>query len=550
MLVKKVIASGPEARAKLLKGAMRVGDLVGRTLGPNGRNGILYSAYHAPKITNDGVSIARAIVLDDEIEDLGAQVVVEAAMKTNQRAGDGTTTATVIASKLIKDCAEIIAKEDGKHDDTLEGISTKVNTVTLSREITDARTKVIERLKEIAKPVQKGDLKKIVSTSLGKVYPEHVDMVTDILEKVGVDGYVAVEDNFGTKFGIENEVHEGMRFLGSYASPVMTAERATESNIYFNKRKEARIEDCPVLVTNHRIDSPMMIKKIVEQLRAQGKRKLCIVSYGYEANFTTPAVAAFVNILRGVSADGLRILAIKAPALTTDQLSDICAFTGAKLVNKEWKDGASLDLVGTEVLGFAKKIVVDEDHTSMDGGAGDVTKRVEELKAEIENEKDIAFKEQTKRRLGALKSGFAIIRVGAPTEPERDYIKLKIEDAVNAAKAALEEGVIGGGGIPLSKIAEEFGKDSIVYGALREPHERIKANAGGIIEVPKGIIDPVKVTRMAVLNAFSVAAQLITADVAITQKRRTFMDELQQGLSPEDNEDVRAAENDDVSYKT
>lgn len=545
MVLKKVMFAGAEARKKLLKGAVMAGEYVGKTLGPAGRNAILYSAYHAPKITNDGVSLLRTMVLDDETEDLGCQVIVEAAMKTNERAGDGTTTTGVIASRLVADCAEVISRDDGSGADNFG--SGGADVVGMSRKILDARSAVIARLGEMAKPVKKGDIKKIVSTSLGKVYPEYVGMVTDIVDKTGVDGYVSVEENFGTKYGIDSEVHPGMRFMGSYATPAMTLEKVVGENLFFNKRKEAIMEDCPVLVTNHRIDSLAILKKLAEELRQAGKRRLLIVAAGYEQGFIMRAATLAVSALQGNS-DSLRVLAIKAPSLTTDQMLDVAAYAGAVFVDKAMK--SDISQVGITELGNVRKVVVDEDHASMDGGVGDVKSRVDFIKAEIEQEKDPSFKEQARRRLGALQSGFAIIRVGAATEPERQYIRLKIEDAVNAAKAAMEEGVIQGGGVPLAKIAAELGSDSIVYGALREPHERIKANAGGKLIVPADVLDPVKVTRLAVENAFSVAAALITCEVSVTQRRRTLLDELGDKLAPQDNEHFADEENTQVGYRT
>lgn len=539
--------AGSEARKKLLEGARIAGDYVGRTLGPAGRNGILYSAYHAPKITNDGVTMLRSMVLDDEIEDLGCQTIVEASMKTNSRAGDGTTTTAVIASRLVSDCAKIIEKEDGDRLEDFEGATGGADVVGMAKDILDARDKVIARLRELAQPVKKGDIRRIVSTSLGKVYPQHVDMVTEFVEKTGVDGYVSVEDNFGTKFAIDTELHLGMRFMGSYASPAMTVEKIVGEQIFYNKKKEAVMEEAHVLVTNYRLDTLVQIAKLAKEIREAGKRKIILVASGYEQGFIMRLAKSVVTSLTGES-DSIRILAIKAPSLTTDQFHDVAAYVGTKFIDKNMN--MDLGQVGLFDLGMVKKVVVDEDHTSMDGGAGDVKSRIDFIKSEIENEKDPSFKEQAKRRLGSLQSGFGIIRVGAPTEPERDYIKLKIEDAVNAAKAALEEGIIRGGGLPLKEIADEFFKDSIVYGALCAPYERIKSNAGGALKVPPGVMDPAKVACMAVENAFSVASQLITAEVAITQRRRTFMDELQAKVAPSDNEDFRDPENEQPGFRT
>ncbi len=544
-MLKKIIASGSVAREKLLRGATLAGELVGKTLGPKGRNVIIQTAYHAPKITNDGVTLLRHCVLDDEIEDLGFQTVVEAAMKTNERAGDGTTTTGVIAAKLISDCAAEITKKEASGG--LDGKS-KADVVDMSRRILEARDEVVALLKDQAKPVKKGDINKIVSTSLGKVYPQYVEMVTDMVEKTGVDGYVSVEDNFGTKYGIDTTLSLGMRFLGSYANVLMTSEKIQNGQLIINRNREAVWEDVAVIVTNHNLETITVVTEIVKKVRAAGKRKMLIIGNGFEPSVVKTALAGLLDSLNG--GDSTRVLLVKAPSLTTDQLEDVAAFVGARLVNKNLSDG-DIALAGEVNIGGVRKVVVDEDNTMLEGGKGNVAERVKILKAEIENEKDIAFKEQCRRRLGALQSGFGIIRVGAPTEPERDYIKLKIEDAVNAAKAAMEEGYVKGGGLALKAAADKLGKSSIVYGSLLAPNERMKENTGGEFSVPATVIDPVKVTRLAVENAFSVASQLITADVAIAQHSKTLLEELKHGLFPSDrNDDFRDEENTQAKFLT
>lgn len=535
-MIKRVMSVGGVARAKLLKGALIVGEAVGMSLGPKGRNAIIIHPYHPPKITNDGVTIARNIVLEDEIEDLGAQTVVEAAMQTNRRAGDGTTTTIVQACKLIEDCARKIAEED--ESTKASGVSAGADVVGMARAINEAKDIVIARLKEIARPVKKGDIKNIISTSLGKIYPEFIDSLTEIIDKVGLDGYIAVEDNWSTKYGVETQVVDGMRFLGSYCSPFMVNTR----------NKEAMLENVYVLVTNHRIESLTPIQNILKELDSKGIKRFVIIAEGYSSAMNKTFATTTVSSRRG-DPRCIDFICVKAPSLTTDQFRDVVAFTGGKFFDKNISEH-SLQNATIDMMGFVKKIVVDEDDTNMSGGKSDVKKRIEELKAELETEKDPSFKEQTKRRIGALSSGFAVIRVGAATEPEREYIRYKMEDAVNAAKAALEEGIVPGGGLALQSIAEELGEKNILYGMLNAPHEKIKSNAGGDISVPKTVIDPVKVTRLAVENACSVAAQLITAEVAITNKEKSLMDELDRNLAPKENSDFRDPENEEVGYKT
>lgn len=541
-MINKIMTEGTEARAKLLNGAVTVARVVGRTLGPKGRNVVIQKAYSSPVITNDGVTVARHIVLQDPIEDLGAQTVVEATMKTNERAGDGTTTTAVIAGKLIEDCAKKIEIDD--KGSFLDGGEGGADVVGMARSIIEAKDIVIEKLKAATKLIKKGDLKNIISTSIGKIYPEYVDSLTEMVDKVGKDGYIAVEDNWGTKYGVETTLIEGMRFLGSYITPVMI------TNL---KKKEVVVEDTHIIVTNHRPDTITYFTDLIKNLRASGKLRLVIIAEGFEREFIAQVASSYVRnaetIMRGESADFFKVIAVKAPSLTTDQFQDVAAFCGAKFFNKDTGDD-NLNLIKSTHLGYAKRVVIDEDDTIITGGLGNVAERLTALNAQLVEEKDIAFKEQLKRRIGALTSGFGIIRVGASTETERNYVKYKIEDAISAAKAALEEGIVKGGGLALQEIADELGKDNILYEALYAPYNKIRSNAGGDIKVPATVVDPVKVTRLAVENACSVAAQLITCDVAIAQENKTIIGELQQALAPKDNEDFRDDENQELKYRT
>lgn len=540
-MIERVIESGITARRKILKGAMAVDRYVGMSLGPAGRNAIVFQAYKAPSISNDGVFIARNIVMKDPIEDLGAQTVIEASMQTGKRAGDGTTTTVVIACKLIEECAKKIELEDQSAKSS--GIDSGADVIGMSVRINEAKELVLKALKsaDISRPIEKGDIKNIIATSLGKMYPEYIDDLTEVIDKVGLDGYVSVEDNWSTKYGVEIALSQGMRFLGSYASPLFSNTR----------NREAIMEDVLVLVTNHRLEALSPIQELLKALNGKGVKRLVIISEGFSAAVTKLLAA---TTLQAKSDPRLvSFLLIKAPSLTTDQFLDVISFTGGRFFDKNISE-RSLENATIDMLGHVRRIVVDEDNTTMEGGKGDIAgstkERIETLKAEMEIEKDSSFKEQTKRRIGALASGFAIIRVGAATEPEREYIRFKMEDAIFAAKAAIEEGVVAGGGLALKTIAEQLGKENILYGALIAPYERIKSNAGGTLKVSAKIIDPVKVTRLAVENACSVAGKLITAEVGITEKKESIVDRLEQSLRPDDNEDFRAEENQDLAYRT
>lgn len=545
-MIKKVYATGPLARKKLLKGALEVGKLVSATLGPSGRNCILQVPYSAPNVTNDGVTIARNIALDDVIEDLGAQTVVEACMKTNERAGDGTTTTATIACALIEQCAEQIEEEEGNDF----GGTKKANVVGMSKAILEGSKIVVEKLKGMAKPVKKGDIKNIITTSLGKLYPQYIDPVTDMLEKVGADGYVSIEDNWATKYGVETEMKEGMRFLGSYVSPLMI----TDQN-----KNEVVVEDPYILVTNYRIEATAVFNNILKQMSEKKKTKLVVICEGFDKRSIEAFNKSFISLMKQ-GKEMLQFVAVKAPSLTTDQLHDVALSAGTNLIDKNNAD--NLEMVTLDRLGTAKKVVIDENDTLFLGGKGEakhpvtgkkekVADRIAVLKIQVENEKDLSFKEQTKRRIGALTAAFGIIRVGAATEQEQSYIKYKIEDAVNAAKAAMAEGIVQGGGLALKAIADELGEKHILYKALNAPHETIKLNAGGDIKIPATVIDPVKVTRFAVENACSVSAQMISAESAISSERKTLWGEMEKKLAPRDEEDdFRDDANVDKPYRT
>lgn len=537
--MKKVIFEGQEARAKLIKGALTVCRILSSTLGPAGRNVIIQRAYSAPEITNDGGTIARHIVLNDPTEDLGAQTIVEATMKTNDRAGDGRSTTALLAGEILIKASKIINEND--KSGILDG-GANVDAIRLSREILDGGAKVIENLK--ARPLKKNELRNVVATSIGKMYPEYIDDIADMVEKVGIDGYISVEDNWGTKYGIENTLIQGMRFLGSYSSPVMITDMS---------KKESVWEDTFILVTNHRIQSTVDIGELVKLLRENKISKLIVISEGYEKDFNFQVTSSYMTnareLAKGNAMNFFKFLSIKAPSLTTDQFKDVAAYVGATFIDKNLVN-RSLSNITLADLGFAKKIVVDEDNTIITGGRGNVKERLSLLNKELETEKDSAFKEQLKRRIGAMASGFGIIRVGASTETERLYIKKKIADSVNAAKAALEEGVVQGGGITLKEIADKLGKDNILYEALKAPYERISASLGNKTKVPVTVLDAYKVTRLSVENACSVVAHLITCDASIADVREGLWDELGNKLHPHDNEDFRDDENQELKYRT
>lgn len=526
-MIKKIIETGEVARRKILKGVNAIGTAVGATIGPAGRNAIIYRKYKSPLITNDGVSIARHMYMEDEIEDLGAQTMVEAALKTNEQAGDGTTTTVVIAEAIVKKCFKDLSSAN------LLGAD-KPNAMKMKREIDAAKEKVVALLKERKEDLKEGELEKIVATSLENL--EFGKTIAQMIQDVGLDGYISVEDNWATQYGIEAKTITGMKFYGTYATEHLK-----------NEKREAIWEDTLVLVTNHSFETLQSLSNICTELNKFQKRKFVIIS-GAPAAYNAPVVASLaatiMNFRKGNTGVS-EILAIKAPSLTTQELEDVAVFCDAKLIDKN--AGMELKDIRIEDFGHAAKVTAGEDDVVIIGGRGNVEERIKILSAELKLEKDNMFKEKMKRRIASLSAGVGIIRVGAMTETERDYLKLKIEDAVHAGRAALEEGIVKGGGLALKEIAEELGKDNIIYEALMAPYERIQENAGGELEIGEDILDPVKVTRLAVENACSAAGTLITTETAISERKRSMWDELEKRMHGSDEQDsFRDNENQDL----
>lgn len=548
--------SGKEARAKILKGAVKVGNIIGKTLGPRGRAAIIKTKYSPPAIHNDGVSVARQIMLEDEIEDLGAQTFIDGSMQTNDLAGDGTTTCMVLSTKILQDYSEKIKEEDklssiagtvSEENNEEESIA-DVNK--MAREILDTGKIVVEKLKKMAHPLKKEELKGVIATSMGSLYSEYTDLIADVVEKVGKDGHISVDDNWATKHGIDTEMHQGMKFLGTYVSPYMITNGAT---------KEAVQKNVSVLVCNFDLNSLTQFQKVLEDPRssvlpkliAKGHRKIVFIVQ----SASKPLIKVLNNTIlqsRGAgNPDMVDYLVIKAPALTTEQLEDVAVYCGAKFFDKNTE--ITLGEAQEQDFGIVKEICVDENDVKIINDKRNdalVKERIEILKATIENEKDPAFKKKAERRLGALQSGMATILVGASTEGERTTVKMKIEDAKNAAICALEEGVLLGGGLALKTIAEELGEEHPMYHALRSPYDRIQRSAGGELKIPDTVIDPLKVTRIAVEIACSVAASLLTVEIGIAEKRKTLLGEFEKSIYPREysDENFRKEHADEKGY--
>ena len=514
-----------KARRGLETGVNKLADAVKVTLGAKGRNVVIGKRWGAPTITNDGVTIAKEIELEDHFENMGAQLVKEVATKTNDVAGDGTTTATVLAQALVRE--------------GLKNVAAGANPIALKRGIEQAVAAAVKSIKALAKEVDdKAEIAQVASISAAD--PSIGEVISDAIDKVGKEGVVTVEES--NTFGVELEFTEGMQFDKGYISAYFVTDQ---------DRQEAVLEDAYVLVANQKISAAHDLIAILERVMQAGKPLLLIAE-----DVDGEALATLiVNKLRGTFAS----VAVKAPGFGDRRkamLADIAVLTGGQVVSEEL--GLKLENTDLSLLGRARKIVVDKDSTTIVEGAGseaDVKGRIAQIKREIEDTDSDWDREKLQERLAKLAGGVAVIRVGAATEVELKEKKHRIEDAVSATKAAIEEGIVPGGGIALlrSRVAvdalaktltgdEATGAD-IVSKALDEPLRWIAINAGfegGVISehaeretgsigynaltgefedlVKAGVIDPAKVTRSALQNAASVAALLLTTEATVADK--------------------------------
>ncbi len=531
----KIIKYNEEARKALKKGIDAVADAVKITLGPRGRNVVLDRGYGGPTITNDGVSIAKEITLKDKFENMGAEIIKEVATKTNDIAGDGTTTSVILTQAIVS--------EGMKHT------SMGVNAMQLRAGIEAAAKDVLAALKEISKPIKtKEEIRQVATISAETA--EIGQIIADTIEKVGKDGVVTVEES--QSIGIDSDVVEGLQFDKGYVSAYMVTNP---------ERMEAEYRDAPILLTDKKISTIKEILPLLEKLAASGKKEIVIIAEDVDGDALTTFV---VNKLRG----GFNVLAVKAPGFgdrKKELLADIAVTVGAKVVSED--TGLKLDAVELDVLGRATKVVATKDKTTIVGGKGkkaDIDARIATIRAQKENNDSKFDVEKLDERIAKLSGGVAVIRVGAATETEMKYLKLKIEDAVNATKAAIEEGIVAGGGSALVLAAKKIRGNlelnrnpltaeakigyEIILKALEAPLKQIAINAGKddgsvivnkIMESPdvvagydalsdsmeknmitKGIIDPVKVTRTALENASSAAAILLTTEVAIAEEQK------------------------------
>ncbi|MEK7083579.1 MAG: chaperonin GroEL, partial [Patescibacteria group bacterium] len=422
----KQILFEEKARHAIKRGIDQVANAVKITLGPKGRNVILAKSYGAPQITNDGVTIAKEIELEDKFENMGAELMKEVASKTNDVAGDGTTTSVVLAQALI--------------DEGLKYVTAGVNVISLRQALETGRDEVVAKLRKMMKPVSAEKPEEIVNVATISAESEELGkIIAEAIQKVGNDGAVTVEESQGT--GIEKEIVSGMQFDRGYVSPYMVTNA---------ERMEAVMDDPYILIVDKKISSAQDMLPLLEKILHTGKKELVVIAEDVEGDALALLV---VNRLRGA----FNTLAIKAPGFgdrRKEILQDIATLTGAKIISEEV--GLKLDKTEIEMLGRARRVISDKDNSTIVGGKGkkdDLENRVKQIRAQIERTKSDYDKEKLQERLAKMVGGVAVIRAGAATETEMKYIKLKIEDAVAATKAALAEGIVPGGGMALFKVA-------------------------------------------------------------------------------------------------
>jgi chaperonin GroEL len=518
----KEILFNEEARRALERGVNVLADAVKVTLGPRGRYVVLDKKFGAPTITNDGVTIAREIEVEDVFENQGAQLVREVATETNDKAGDGTTTATILAQAIVRE--------------GLKNVAAGANPMGLKRGIETAVEAVVENLQSQSKEISgKEDIARVATISSRE--REIGDVIADAIEKVGKDGVVNVEE--GQTLGLELEFTEGMQFDKGYLSPYMITDA---------ERMEAVLDDPYVLIANQKIGAVKDLLPVLEQV-IQAGRPLLIVAEDVEGESLATIV---VNKLRGT----FQAVAVKAPGFGDRRkrmLEDIAVLTSGEVITEEM--GLKLENTKVSQLGRARRIVVDKDSTTIIDGAGksDAIKgRIKQLKAEIENTDSDFDREKLQERLAKLSGGVAVVKVGASTETEMKEKKHRVEDALEATRAALEEGIVPGGGVALMNAVAAIKLDSyegdertgasIVSRSLEEPIRQLADNAGlegsvvvdtihrgtkghglnvetGVYEdlVKAGIIDPTKVTRLALQNAASIAKNILTTEAVVAE---------------------------------
>ncbi|MBU1137149.1 chaperonin GroEL [Patescibacteria group bacterium] len=526
----KQIKFDEQARRRLKKGVDKLANAVKVTLGPKGRNVVLDKGFGSPEITNDGVTIAKEIELPDKFENIGAELVKDVASKTNDVAGDGTTTATLLTQAIVAE--------------GFKNVTAGANPLALKKGIEEGVKTIVEALRKMSKPLSgKAEIAQVATLSAED--PEVGNLIAEAIQEIGKDGVITVEES--QTFGLSKEVVKGMRFDRGYISPYM---------INNAEKMQAEYDDPYILITDKKISSINEILPLLEKVTQSGKKDIIIIAEEVEGEALTTLI---LNKLRGT----FNALAVKAPGFgdrRKEMLQDLAVLTGGQVISEEV--GLKLENAEIKMLGRARKVIAEKENTTIIEGKGrkqEIEARIEQIKIELSKSDSDFDKEKLQERLAKLAGGVAVIKVGAATESEQKYKQAKIEDALAATKAAVAEGIVPGGGVALVRAIKSLEATkvkgdakiglNILKRALEEPLRQIAQNAGMdgavvIDEVKKksgaygfnaaknkyedlfeaGIIDPTKVTRSAIQNAASAAAMLLTTEVVITdlpEKRET-----------------------------
>ena len=519
----KQIKYSEDARKILKSGLDKVANAVKVTLGPKGRNVVLGSGYGSPTITNEGVTIAKDIELEDNVENIGAEIIKEVASKTNDIAGDGTTSAVLLC--------QAIATEG------LKNVAAGANPLALRKGIIKAKDAVVQALKEMSKPISNKEETSQVAT-ISAQDKEVGDLIAEIMDEVGKDGVITVEES--KTFGLSKEIVKGLQFDRGYISPYMVSN---------TEKMEAVLEEPYILITDKKISSLQEILPLLEKLVKAGKKELVLIADDVDGDALTTLI---VNKIRGI----FNALAVKAPGFgdrKKEMLQDIAVVTGAEVISEE--KGMKLENVELEMLGNARRVISTKENTTIVEGKGEkneIDKRIGAIKKEIENATSDFDKEKLQERLAKLSGGVGVLKVGAATEVEQKAKQHKIEDALHATKAAVEEGIVPGGGVALLRTlqalenvqadGDEKTGVNILKRAIEEPIRQISENAGvdGAVVVQKvkeasgdfgfnaqkmvyenlilaGVVDPTKVIRTALENAVSAASMLLTTEALVAE---------------------------------
>jgi chaperonin GroEL len=493
-MVKKSILKGNEARLKLKKGIDTVADCVKVTLGPQGRNALLGRIGVSPESTNDGVSVARHIQLDDPFEEMGAMLVKEVSMNTDIKAGDGTTTSTVLLQSITD---EVFKRLNG---DILLS-NTKTDVIKLKKELDSACEEVVSMIEKGSRVISEKEIYDVALVSVE--YPHLAEIIDKVYKKVGKDGIVSVEDGY---IHTEYEAVAGLEINAGY-----------HSDYYINNldRKSCDIENPHILVTNHNVTSITQVSPIANTLKSNGINELVLIAHDFSPDLLSVITKNKIN-------GGFSVVCVKLPYYDGSLQNDVCALTGASFIDK--KADRKLEDVQMSDIGTASSAQITSAKTFIVGGAGDPSKRVSELKEQLSKTISAFDRDKLEKRIAGLSGGVAIIRVGAETDNERTYFKKKVEDAVCAVQNALNSGVVRGGGLALKDCADKLDESHILKTAIVAPYKQIQENAGGHLDIPDNVLDATKTVVTGLKNACSVASTLLTTEVVIAEKHDTKKD--------------------------